>query len=66
MKTQEELDEIIRKQKGKHAVEALVYEDSKIQTYELSNGARLWISKETGHGEVITATGGRAARTRKF
>ena len=46
--TQEQLDRIIRRAAGKHAVEGLVLETPAFQRYELDNGALLTVRKRTG------------------
>jgi hypothetical protein len=48
MKTQAQLDTLIRKAAGKNAVEAMVKETRKTQVYQLSNGQLLAINKLSG------------------
>lgn len=48
MKTQAQLDTLIRKAAGKNAVDELVKETRSTQTYSLSNGSLLTINKNTG------------------
>jgi hypothetical protein len=57
MKTQAQLDAIIRKVKGTAAVEEMFFEDSQIQRYKLSNGGLLTINKKTGRGRISFLTG---------
>jgi hypothetical protein len=49
---QEQLDRIIRRAAGKHAVEALVAKTPACQRYELDNGAVLTIRTRTGKTSI--------------
>ena len=50
--TQEQLDEVIRREKGQHAVEGLTWNGPSFQVYTLDNGWELEISKEDGSGAI--------------
>lgn len=52
MLTQEQLDEIIRRVKGAHAIERLAWEGPIWQVYTLDNGMELSIDKITGEGTI--------------
>jgi hypothetical protein len=46
--TQGQLDAVIRKWKGKHAVEEMVYENNDCQRYVLDDGTVFHINKRNG------------------
>jgi hypothetical protein len=48
MRTQEELDRVIRQAKGHRAVEEMLSDGPKFQLYKLDDGSFLRISKMTG------------------
>lgn len=52
--TQKQLDALIRKAKGDHAVEELLQDTAARQDYVLDNGSVLRINKFTGVVEVFT------------
>jgi len=52
MKSQTELDSLIRTAKGANAVEELARETRTAQVYQLSNGQTLSINKKTGVTKV--------------
>lgn len=58
MKTlsQEQLDEAIRKAKGRNAVEKMVHEGELFQVYLLSNGMLLEVNKQTGRTVLVAGT----------
>ena len=48
MKTQAQLDTLLRAARGTHAIEEMIRETKTAQTYVLSNGKTLTIDKRTG------------------
>ena len=52
MKTQAQLDSILRAARGPHAIEEMIRETKTTQVYVLSNGKKLTIDKRTG---VVTS-----------
>jgi hypothetical protein len=57
MKSQQQLDKMIRTAAGKRAVEELVNETDRLQTYSLSDGSLLEVNKVTGDVRGVTETG---------
>lgn len=51
--TQEQLDDAVRKAKGRNAVEGLAHEDNERQIYTLSNGTLLEVNKHTGLTVIV-------------